>query len=174
MLGSMLKTRALVLVALLAALLAGCTVLPAPFAPNPVETIVAEAVSAAQAPAQEQAAALARAEKAAAGGAPAERLRLATLLATLPGPHRDDARAAELLQPLVDNSSIGRFAALLSTQLAERQRLAREIDRVSRDAERSARERDKREEALKSQIEALRTIERNIREREEKLRTRPR
>jgi hypothetical protein len=170
MLGSMLKTRALVL----AALLAGCTVLPAPFAPDPVETIVAEAVSAAQAPAQEQAAALVRAEKAATGGAPAERLRLATLLATLPAPHRDDARAAELLQPLIDSSSIGRFAGLLSAQLAERQRLAREIERVSRDAERSARERDKREEALKSQIEALRTIERNIREREEKLRTRPR
>jgi hypothetical protein len=173
MLGSMLKTRALVLTGLLTALVAGCTALPAPFTPNPVETIVAEALSAAQAPAPEQAAALARAEKAAAGGAPAERLRLATLLAVLPPPLRDDARAGELLQSVTEGG-LGRFAALLSAQIAERQRLAREVERVSRDAERSARERDKREEALKSQIEALRTIERNIREREEKLRMRPR
>lgn len=170
MLRSMLKTRVLVL----AAALAGCTALPAPFVPNPVETIVAEAAAAARAPASEQAAALARAEKAAASGVPADRLRLATLLAVLPAPLGDDARAGELLQSVTGDSSMGRFAGLLSAQIAERQRLARELERVKGDAERSARERDKREEALKQQIEALRTIERNIREREEKLRMRPR
>jgi hypothetical protein len=157
----------------LAAALAACTSLPAPFVPNPVESIVAEAVAAARAPAGEQAAALARAEKAAASGAPAERLRLATLLAVLPAPVGDDERAGELLQSVTEGS-MGRFAALLSSQIAERRRLARELERVRSDAERNAREHDKREETLKQQIEALRAIERNIREREEKLRMRPR
>jgi len=165
---------------------------------NPVDPIVAEAVAAARAPAAEQAAALARAEKEATrpgGAAPADRLRLATLLATLPPPLRDDARAAELLAPLADASSpgTGRFAALLAAQIGERQRAARELERISREAERAAREReridkereridkerervdkerDKREEALKQQLEALRAIERGILEREEKMRRR--
>lgn len=169
MLRSMLKTRLLVL----AAALAGCTTLPAPFVPNPVESIVADAAAAARAPASEQAAALARAEKAAASGAQADRLRLATLLAVLPAPLGDDARAGELLQSVTEGS-LGRFAGLLSSQIAERQRLARELERVRSDAERNARERDKREDTLKQQIEALRAIDRNIREREEKLRMRPR
>lgn len=169
MLESILKTGAL----MLAVATAGCTSLPAPFVPNPVDAIVTEALTAAGAPAGEQGAALARAEKAAASGTPADRLRLATLLATLPPPHRDDARAGELLQSVTEGS-MGRFAALLSAQIAERQRLGRDMERVRTDAERNARERDKREEALKQQIEALRAIERNIREREEQLRTRPR
>jgi hypothetical protein len=151
---------------------------------NPVDAIVVEAVAAARAPATEQAAALARAEKDVPRGgnaSPAARLRLATLLATLPPSLRDDARAAELLEPLADVSSpgIGRFAALLLSQIAERQRLARELERVSREAanvtrerDRSDKERDKREEGLKQQLEALRAIERGILEREEKLRRR--
>ena len=153
---------------------------------NPVDAIVAEAVAAARAPAAEQAAALARAEKEIKRGgtaAPAERLRLATLLATLPAPLRDDARAAQLLEPLADAAQpgIGRFAALLAAQIAERQRAARDLERgareaerVAREHERSDRERDKREEALKQQLEALRAIERGILEREEKLRRRQR
>lgn len=169
MLESILKTRCLVL----ASILTGCSALPAPLAPNPVETIVAEAVATARAPASEQAAAIARAEKAAASGAPADRLRLATLLAVVSAPLRDDARAGELLQSVTEGS-MGRFAGLLAALIGERQRLARELDRVKADAERNARERDKREETLKQQIEALREIERNIREREDKLRTRPR
>jgi hypothetical protein len=169
MLQSIPKTCALVLLAALA----GCTALPAPFVPNPVEGIVAEAAAAVRTPASEQAAALARAEKAAESGASADRLRLATLLAVLPAPLGDDARAGELLQSVTEGS-MGRFAALLSSQIAQRQRLARELERVRSDAERSAREHDKREETLKQQIEALRAIERNIREREEKLRMRPR
>jgi hypothetical protein len=151
---------------------------------NPVDGIVADAVVAARAPAAEQAAALARAEKEAmrAGtAAPVDRLRLAMLLATLPPPLRDDARAAELLEPIADAASpgVGRYAALLSTQIAERQRIQRELERIAREAanaarerERSDKERDKREEALKQQLEALRAIERGILERDEKLRRR--
>ena len=185
----------------LVVVLAGCTAVQ-PLV-NPVDAIVAEAMSAARAPAAEQAAALARAEKEVTrpgGGTPADRLRLATLLVTLPPPQRDDARAAELLAPLADSNApgIGRFAALLATQVGERQRVARELERVSREAEKAARERekldkeraqadkerahldkerervdkerDKREEALKQQLEALRAIERGILEREEKMR----
>ena len=170
---------------------------------NPVDAMVAETLAAARAPAAEQAAALARAEKEVTrtgGGTPADRLRLGSLLATLPPPLRDDARAAELLGPLADPNApgIGRFAALLAAQVAERQRVVRELDRVSRELERVSREaeratrereridkeranldkererldkeRDKREEALKQQLEALRAIERGILEREEKMR----
>jgi signal transduction histidine kinase len=158
---------------------------------NPVDAIVAEAVAATRAPAAEQTATLARAEKGvqrAGGATPTDRLRLATLLVTLPPPLRDDARAAELLEPIADAAApgIGRFAALLSSQIMERQRIARELDRLSREVANATRERDrsdkarealdkerdKREEALKQQLEALRAIERGILEREEKLRRR--
>jgi hypothetical protein len=108
-------------------------------------------------------------------------VRLATLLAVLPAPLRDDARATELLEPVADAASPGlrRFAALLSAQVAERQRLARENDRLARERDRtekehsrSDKERDLREEALRQQLEALRSIERGILEREERLRKR--
>jgi hypothetical protein len=162
-------------------LLAGCAFEPLV---NPVDAIVAEAVTAARAPAAEQGAVLARAEndaKRSGGATPAERLRLAMLLATLPPPHRDDARAAKLLGPLADASQpgVGRFAALLSAQIAERQRVAGEIERVSKEAAHAARERavvdkerEKETQALRQQLEALRAIERGILEREEKLRRR--
>ena len=172
---------------LLGLALAGCAAVQ-PLV-NPVDAIVAEAVTAARAPAAEQAATLVRAEKEvqrAGNPSPTDRLRLATLLATLPPPLRDDARAMELLGPIADASApgIGRFAALLSSQIMERQRAARELDRLSKEAANGARERerlekarelldkerDKREEALKQQLEALRAIERGILEREEKLR----
>ena len=171
--------------ALFSLMVAGCAAMQ-PLV-NPVDAIVAEALVAARAPAAEQSAALARAQQAGVANA-TDRLRLATLLAVLPPPLRDDARASELLEPIADASApgIGRFAALLSSQIAERQRLAREVDRVTREAANAAREReradkardlldkerDKREEALKQQLEALRAIERGILEREEKLRRR--
>lgn len=173
------------------AALGGCADFPLLDAPGGVDAAVAEALSAARSPAAEQKAALARAEQRyRADPTAGNRLRLATLLAALPAPLRDDARAAELLEPLADAASpgTGRFAALLAGQVAERQRLARELDRASREAERHARERektdrdraaadkerDKREEALRQQLEALRSIERNILEREERLRKRAR
>ena len=182
------------LAAALTALLAlgGCAELrPAANHAAALDAIVGEAVNAARAPAAEQKATLVRAQEAhAQDSSPARRLRVAVLLATLPPPLRDEQRAAQLLEPLADSSApgIGRFSALLSGQLAERQRLARELERVSREAERSTRERerldrererldkerDKREETLRQQLEALRAIERGILEREEKLRRRQR
>ena len=165
-------------VLILVLLLAGCAELQR--SPDPVDGIVAEAVNAARAPIGEQKAALARAQQAhAKEPTPANRLRLALLVSMLPAPMRDDARAAELLEPLADAGTpgIGRLAALLYPQVAERQRLARDLDRVIREraaAERDRvaadRERDKREEGLRQQLEALRSIERGILEREDRLR----
>ena len=181
-----------ILLAAMALSLAACAELrPGGHPVLAVDAIVGEAVHAARAPAAEQKAALQRAQQAYdAGPAVLNRLRLAVLLATLPAPLRDEARAAALLEPLADSSSpgTGRFAALLAAQIAERQRVARELERVARDAERAARERervererertdkerDKREDTLKQQLDALRSIERGILEREEKLRRRQR
>jgi hypothetical protein len=162
--------------------LAGLLVLAAceSLQPLSVDGIVGEALSSARAPAPEQKAALARAQEAFTREAgEGNRLRLATLLVVLTPPLRDDARAAELLEPLANPAQpgAGRLAALLEAQIAERQRLARELDHAERAArERAAadKERDKREEALRQQLEALRSIERGILEREEKLRKRQR
>jgi hypothetical protein len=150
---------------------------------GPLDAILAEAVTASRAPFAEQQAALARAQQGLGGGSPAYRLRLATLLATLPPPLRDDARAVALLEPIADAGApgVGRFAALLSTQVNERRRVTHEVERLRAENERAGRERalsdkerDKREEALKQQLDALRAIERGILEREEKLRRKPR
>jgi len=152
-------------------LLGGCALLE-PQA-DTVDRIVAEALTAARAPASGQKAALASAQAAfAKDTSDTNRLRLATLLAVLPEPLRDDARALELLGPLSNASSagFGRFAALLSAQLMERQRLAREADRAARQRAEADKERDKREEELRRQLEAMQSIERGIIERQEKLR----
>jgi hypothetical protein len=165
-----------ILAALAGLLLAGCAILQ----PVDVDAIVGEALNVARAPAPEQKAALARAQEAfTADTGDRNRLRLATLLVVLPAPLRDDVRAAELLEPLADAAEPGggRLAALLTAQIAERQRLARELERAERLArERAAadKERDKREDAMRQQLEALRAIERGILEREEKLRRRQR
>jgi len=168
----------------LAGLLAACTLLYPQENPSAVDAIVAEALGVSRAPASEQKAALARAQqKFIADPAWENRLRLATMLATLPPPLHDDARAVELLEALADASSpgAGRFAALLAAQVMERQRLTRELDRIRREREkaeveheRADKERDKREDALRQQLEALRSIERGILEREERLRRKPR
>ncbi len=172
---------------LLTAAIAGCADFPLLEGTGSVDAAVAEALSAARGPLAEQKAALARAEQRyKTDPSPGSRLGLATLLAALPAPLRDDGRAIELLEPIADAASpgTGRFAALLAMQAGERQRLARELERTTREAERQAREReridrerasadkerDKREEGLRQQLEALRSIERNILEREERLR----
>lgn len=171
---------------LAALVLGGCAELPL-LQGGSVDNTVADALHAARAPQPEQKAALVRAEQRfKRDPAVGNRLHLATLLAALPAPFRDDARALELLEPIADPDAAGagRFAALLAGQLAERQRLAKELDRTQREAERVRREResaereriaadkerDKREEALRQQLEALRTIERNILEREDRMR----
>lgn len=159
-------------------LVAGCALLaPQALDMAAVDGIVAEALKAARAPAPEQKAALATAQAAFQKNPDAaNRLRLATLLAVLAPPLRDDTRAAELLESLASASSpgYGRFAALLAGQISERQRLARELERSTRERERSDKERDKREQELRQQIEAMQAIERGILEREEKLRRRQR
>ena len=140
-----------------------------------VDAILADTAQAVRAGPGVQKAALARAERAFLGEAsPTNRLRLATLLASLPEPLHDDARAAELLEPMADasDSGYGRFAAWLAGQVAEHARLSREIERVARERQFSEKERDKREEALRQQLEALRGIERGIQEREDRLRRR--
>src|SRR5438067_4294733 len=162
--------RNLAATALLA--LAGCLSFPPPSPPfAAIDDLVAEAVHAARAPAAEQKGALLRAEQLfRADPTPLNRLRLAILLATLADPLRDDARAADLLEPIADASDpgIGRLAALLAAQVGERRRVAREAARVTRERERNEKERDKREEALRQQLDALRAIERGILEREER------
>jgi hypothetical protein len=168
---------------LMLSLVAGCAALYPPAEQSlAVDALIGEALSTARAPISEQKAALARAQQGfTQAQVPPNRLRLAALLAVLPPPLRDDARAAELLQPIADAGTpgVGRFAALLLVQIAERQRLARELERMVRDSdrlgrerERSDKERDKREEALRQQLDALRSIERGILEREDRLRRR--
>jgi hypothetical protein len=165
-------------VAAIAIALAGCALLqPGAEQLGTVDAIIADAMIAARAPSTEQKAALSRAQDAFTRDPTAEnRLRLATLLAVLPAPLRDDARTAELLEPLADASApgFGRFAALFSAQIAERQRLTRELERAARERERVDKDRDKREEALRQQLEALRAIERGILEREDRLRRKQR
>ncbi len=169
---------------LLAALLmacSGCAALdPEAAELRAVDEVVADALNAVRAPQPEQRAALARAQQAFGDGQdPIARLRLGSLLALLPAPLGDPGRAQALLTPIADAADLGtgRLAALLATQLAQQQRLARDAERRMGEAERALRERerldgerDKREEALRQQVEALREIERNIRQREEKLR----
>jgi hypothetical protein len=139
-----------------------------------LDAVLAEAAQAARSGPAEQKAALARAQQAFIAEASAvNRLRLATLLVTLPEPLHDDARAAELLQPIADGTpGYGRFAAWLAGQVAEHARLSRELERVARERQLSEKERDKREETLRQQLEALRGIERGIQEREDRLRRR--
>ncbi|HEY7239342.1 MAG TPA: hypothetical protein VH600_09250 [Burkholderiales bacterium] len=180
-----MKARRLLFAIATAAALAACAELPAILQPpaDQVDNVIREAAQLARAPAADQKAALATAQQAFVNDSGSlNRLRLATLLASLPAPLRDDARAGELLEPMVDlsGSATGRFAAFLATQVAERQRVAREIDRLTKERaaterERQAadKERDKREEALRQQLEALRAIERGILDREERLRRNP-
>lgn len=167
--------------AALALACAGCAVLdPQAGSLAAADAAVGDALYAARAPVPEQRAALVRAQQVFLGNPGAvNRLRLAALLALLPTPLRDEARAAQLLAPIADarDPGVGRFAAFLAAQLAEQQRLAREADRLARESERTARERErldreheKREEELRQQVEALRAIERNVQQREEKLR----
>ena len=177
--------RRIAVFVLLSFLLGGCALLR-PGAEQALEAdrAIGDAIAAARAPAAEQKAALARAQEAfTQSKGPLDRLRLGALLSLLPAPLRDDGRAMELLDPIADASSpgVGRYAALLSSELAERRRLARELERATREGERltrererSDKERDKREELLRQQLDALRSIERGILEREDRLRRKQR
>jgi len=167
---------------LLATLLGGCALLSTEAKESAeVSRITSETMTAARSPADAQRRLLEHARRDFQHDASeVNRLRLAALLITLPDPLRDEARGAALLKPLTARdaaSPYGGFAVLLSSQLAERQRIARdaeravkESERAVKESERTAREGEKREEALQQQLDALKSIERGIIEREEKLR----
>ena len=98
----------------------------------------------------------------------AARLRAGVLLATLPPPLRDDARAAALLQPISarqPETPLAQFAGLFQARLAERERATEQLQERLRSAEKQA-------ETLRGQVETLRTNERALAEREEALRRR--
>jgi hypothetical protein len=96
------------------------------------------------------------------------RLRAGVLLATLPPPLRDDARAAALLQPIAvrqPETPLAQFAGLFQARLAERERATEQLQERLRSAEKQA-------ETLRSELETLRTHERALAEREEALKRR--
>jgi hypothetical protein len=166
----------------LALLLGGCALL-APGAEDraAVSEIVQQAVAAARAPQAVQQRTLSRAHAAyRRERSIVNRLRLATLLAALPAPLRDDHAAYTLLKPLAAtgrDSPYESFAALLAGQVADRLRLARESERAAKEQERAVQEQERaaheaeqREKTLLEQLDALKSIERGIVEREEKAR----
>lgn len=98
----------------------------------------------------------------------AARLRAGVLLATLPPPLRDDARAAALLQPIAarqPETPLAQFAGLFQARLAERERATEQLQERLRSAEKQA-------ETLRGEVETLRTNERGLAEKEEALRRR--
>jgi hypothetical protein len=98
----------------------------------------------------------------------AARLRAGVLLATLPPPLRDDARAAALLQPIAARqpaTPLAQFAGLFQLRLAERERATEQLQERLRSAEKQA-------ETLRGEVETLRTNERALAEREEAARRR--
>ena len=167
--------------------LTGCAALRPQAPPDPVREIVSATVEAVQAAPEEQQRRLASAQQAyAANPDDGNRVRLGALFAVLPPPHRDDARAQALLEPLASKrpaSPMTELASLLAAGVAERQRLQRE----SRAAEQRAESASQRAEAaqqradgaerreaeaaeraatLANQVEALKSIERGILDRE--------
>ena len=98
----------------------------------------------------------------------AARLRAGVLLATLPPPLRDEARAAALLQPIAarqPETPLAQFAGLFQLRLAERERATEQLQERLRAAEKQA-------ETLRGEVETLRTNERALAEREEAVRRR--
>jgi hypothetical protein len=182
--------------AVLAAFLTGCALLrPDAGEALQVREIVGDTMSTVRATPEEQRRRLAHARQMyAAVPDDANRLRLAALLVTLPPPWRDEARAANLLEPLASRraeSPLAELASMFAAGVAERQRLARELRAAASRAEMAesrvaaAESRvaaaEQREEAaaehagmLQRQLDALKAIERGILEREERRRSRQR
>ncbi len=149
----------------LAMMLGGCALLsPQARESTDVSRITSETVTASRAPAETQRQALERAKRGyRREPSDANRLRLAAMLVTLPDPLRDEAHALALLKPLAAQDSRSpycSFAVLLTSEIAERQRLAQENERLAREGQ-------KREEALQKQLDAFKSIERGIIRREE-------
>jgi len=100
----------------------------------------------------------------------AARLRAGILLATLPPPLRDDARAAALLQPIAarqPETPLAQFAGLFQARLAERER-----ERAAEQLQEQLRSAEKQAETLRGEVETLRANERALAEREEALKRR--
>ena len=167
-------------------LLAGCAALrPEADEALQVSDIVAAAVSAVRATPEEQRRQLNHAQQMfAAVQDDANRARLAALLATLPPPMRDDARAATLFEPLAarrPETPLVQFAAMAGAGAAERVRAARDLRAAERREEQAeeraktlrqqAEQAEERANTLRQQVEALKSIERGILEREERRRT---
>jgi hypothetical protein len=157
---------------LCAALLAGCALLrPDAGEALQVRDIVAAATSGVRASPEEQRRQVTHAEQMfKALPDDANRARLGALLATLPQPWRDDARASALLEPLATRrpeTPLSQLAGMLAAGSAERLRLARDL----RAAERREEAAEERAATLRQQVEALKSIERSILEREERRRS---
>jgi len=191
--------RRLAVAVALVATSAGCALLqPESESARQVGEIVDQTVAATRATPEHQRALVAEAKRSY-DAAPDEKngVRYAALLATLPAPLRDEARAAAILGPIAaqqPGTGLRQFAALLSTSLAERRRLAQEA-RVAEQRAQAASQRaeaasqraeaattraeaaERREESaneraskLQGQVDALKSIERSILQREERRR----
>lgn len=177
---------------LLLALVTGCAALrPEAGEGAQVREIVGAAVGASRAAPEEQRRRLLQAQQMyAAAPGDANRVRLAAMLATVPPPLRDDARAASLLEPLAarrPESPLTQLARMLAASIAERQKLALDLraaelrvqaaelrsqsaDLRAETAERREAAAVERAETLHRQVEALKSIERGILQREERRR----
>jgi hypothetical protein len=182
--------RVLALLAL--ALVVGCAALrPEADEALKVRDIVAAAVDVSRTSPEERLRRLAQAEQRyAVAPGEANRVALAAMLATVPPPLRDEARAASLLGPLVDRrpeSPLTQLARMLAASIAERQKLALDVraaelrlqaaelraqtaDLRAEAAERREAGAVERAETLHRQVEALKSIERGILQREERRR----
>ena len=98
----------------------------------------------------------------------AARLRAGVLLAALPPPLRDGARATALLEPVAarrPETPLSQFAGLFQVRMLERERETEELrDRL--------RKTEKQADLLRGEVDALRVNERAFAEREEALRRR--
>lgn len=148
----------------LALSVSGCALLPPPPAGDAahLDQVLAAAARVSTLPPAQQVHELARARRAfAERPGDFERLKLATLLATLPAPLGNDTEAAALLAPLQSvrpDPPAGRFASLLAAQLAERQRLEQALHQSEQQAD-----------ALQKKLDELNAIERKALRREEHL-----
>jgi len=176
----------------LAGAVAGCALIePQRDATREVRVIVGDAATAVRATPEEQRRRLTHALRMydAVPNVP-NGVRYGALLASLPPPLGDDAKAAAVLAPIAamqPESPLTQLAGMLAAGLAERQRLEREQRAAARRAEDEARRADaavaraesaerrevmanERAATLQGQVEALKSIERSILQREERRR----
>lgn len=155
----------------LAVLVAGCaTLAPRSGDAERVDQVLAAALELQHATPAAQRRGLAQVRHAfSAGGDDIDRLRLGTLLATLPAPLGDDTQSMALLKPLGSRrpeTPITRFAALLAAQVVERQRL----EQAGQRGQESLRQSEQQVDELRHKLDELKSIERSVLEREEQLR----